>query len=54
MRIGQKHGKIGHVENIEKADVSCETMKNSPKSERCKRTAGRRLALKECKALGRP
>ena len=44
MRIGQKHNKkhnkIKHVENIEKADVSCETMQNSPKSKRRKRTVG--------------
>lgn len=40
MRIGQKHNKIKHVENIEKVDVSCETMQNSPKSKRRKRTAG--------------
>lgn len=32
--LGQKHSKIGHVENIEKADVSCETMQNSPKAGR--------------------
>lgn len=40
MRTGQKHNKIKHVENIEKADVSCETMQNSPKSKRRKRTVG--------------
>ena len=40
MRIGQKHNKIKHVENKEKADVSCETMQNSPKSKRRKRTMG--------------
>ena len=40
MRIGQKHNKIKHVENIERVDVSCETMQNSPKSKRRKRTVG--------------
>lgn len=51
MRTGQKHNKINHVENIEKADVSCETMQNSPKSGRGKRPAGRWFAPKEGEAL---
>ena len=50
-RIGQKHNKIKHVENIEKGNVSCETMQNSPKSGWGKRPAGRWFALKEGEAL---
>ena len=62
MRIGQKHNKIKHVENIEKADVSCETMQNSPKSKRRKRRwalvraqerRGSRAAVKACVAARR-
>ena len=43
--LGQKHSKIGHVENIAKADVSCETMHNSQKAGQQDKTGSARLRL---------
>lgn len=47
--LGQKHSKIGHVENIEKADVSCETMQNSPKAGQEDKTGCARLRLQKAR-----
>lgn len=47
--LGQKHSKIGHVENIEKADVSCETMQNSPKAGQQDKTGCARLRLQKAR-----
>ena len=47
--IGQKNNKIGYVENIEKADVSCETMQNSPKTERQDKTGCALLRLQKAR-----
>ena len=47
--LGQKHSKIGHVENIEKADVSCETMQNSPKTGQQDKTGCARLRLQKAR-----